>query len=509
MSDRRAHDDWSATMSSAEEGAAPTGSEPKDRRAMPPWLCLLLPALGGWLGWGIRGQFGHEAGAYIAGALIGLSVAMCSRHEQVRQRALLIGAAGAIATGFGGTITYGQTNGLMYNTGWEHTYWWGFLGLAVKSGMWFGLGALFMGMAAGYKRYSPWEVLGITAGMTVLFYVGYLLLNKPFDPDHQRLPLIYFSDFVNKGKPDWEPRQEYWGGLWLGMVGLLVYAAVVKKDVFTTRIGLWGILGGAIAMPAAQTIHAWTVHRAAAGNPVLPWINWWSVFETSCGFIAGFIIAIGWVITERQHRPLDDEGFGGTASPATTWALGLIALATFAAFLYSPAWKGPFPESRPEMMFPFITGGTWIAFAFTGQFGQWAVLLVLLTVCAAQNITDNWAEKGWIVSDWLRPVAYLIAAALLLAAWRLSRKHRGGVRLAAGALTAVGFIHITASMVKTWVNDITLSTWGVLPARPADPGQCQGILMGVVNESAYICAFLAIAALAWWGACRATAVLEG
>jgi hypothetical protein len=424
----------------------------------------------------------------------------------VRQRALLIGAAGAIATGYGGTITYGQTNGLMYNEGWQQTYWWGFLGLAVKSSMWFGVGAVFMAMAAGYKKYSAWEILGLTAAMTVLFYAGYLLLNKPFDPEKGRLPLIYFSDFLNKGKPDWKPRQEFWGGLWFGLLGLMLYLALIKKDPFATRVGLWGIVGGGVAMPVAQTIHAWAVHRAQAGNP-LPflWMNWWSVFETTCGFIAGLFIAIGWVISERGRQPLSDEEWPATASPASTWAIGLIALASLAGFLYGPSWKGPWPETRPELYVPFITAGAWIAFAFTGQFGQWANLLTVLTATAALNITDNWLEKKWILAAWPRPAAYLLSAAFLVVALLLSRKKRGGVRLAAGALTAVGGIQIAMSMAKGWINDLSLSTWGFPPHKPPDPGQCMGVLGGVINVFAYICAYLVIAALAWWAACRAVA----
>lgn len=521
---------------------------PVPRRIVPLWLSILLPALGGWLGWGWRGQFGHEAGAFVPGALIALGVALCSRHAQVRQRALLIGAVGAIAMGYGGTITYGQTNGLMYNEGWQQTYWWGFLGLAVKSSMWFGLGAVFMAMAAGYKKYSAWEILGLTAAMTVLFYAGYFLLNKPFDPEHGRLPAIYFSDFVNKGKPDWKPRQEFWGGLWFGLLGLMLYVSLIKKDPFATRVGLWGIVGGGIAMPVAQSIHAWVAHQAPVAAPVLswsehlplrerwhmvalmlakrPWINWWSVFETTCGFIAGLFIATGWVVSERGRTPLDEDEWPATAPAATTWAVGLIALTFLVGFLLYPSWRGPWSVSEEprisiplpfglggpgaaleinELMVPFITAGSWIAFAFTGQFGQWANLLGVLTATAALNITDNWAEKQWIVASWPRPAAYLLTAAFMLVAWLLSRKKRGGVRVAASALTWVGGIQIVMCMAKSWINDLSLSTWGFPPHRPPDPGQCMGVLGGVINVFAYICAYLVIVALAWWGACRAVA----
>ena len=38
----------------------------------PLWQAILLTAMAGGMGWGIRGQYGHETGAMIAGALISL-----------------------------------------------------------------------------------------------------------------------------------------------------------------------------------------------------------------------------------------------------------------------------------------------------------------------------------------------------------------------------------------------------------------------------------------------------
>ena len=41
--------------------------------APPPlWQSILLPAMAGAMGWGIRGQYGHETGAMIAGVLVSL-----------------------------------------------------------------------------------------------------------------------------------------------------------------------------------------------------------------------------------------------------------------------------------------------------------------------------------------------------------------------------------------------------------------------------------------------------
>ena len=40
------------------------------------WMAMLLSAMAGGMGWGIRGQYGHQTGAMIAGLLVGLVLVM-------------------------------------------------------------------------------------------------------------------------------------------------------------------------------------------------------------------------------------------------------------------------------------------------------------------------------------------------------------------------------------------------------------------------------------------------
>jgi predicted lipid-binding transport protein (Tim44 family) len=64
-----------------------TPSEPENRPAAEPriivkaWHTAILGAAAGGLGWGIRGQYGHETGAMIAGLLVSLTlVLLLARH---------------------------------------------------------------------------------------------------------------------------------------------------------------------------------------------------------------------------------------------------------------------------------------------------------------------------------------------------------------------------------------------------------------------------------------------
>ena len=65
-----AEDHWSHS------GNASTGSPVNAPEVdVPWWHAVILTAMAGGLGWGIRGQFGHESGAMIAGLLVSLVLA--------------------------------------------------------------------------------------------------------------------------------------------------------------------------------------------------------------------------------------------------------------------------------------------------------------------------------------------------------------------------------------------------------------------------------------------------
>ena len=101
----------------------------------PLWLVMLTAAMAGGMGWGIRGQYGHETGAMIAGVLVSLVLVFlfCPGNSSIR--VIRAAALGTIAMGFGGSMTYGQTVGLTHDTplvgNWEALRW-GLLGLAIE-----------------------------------------------------------------------------------------------------------------------------------------------------------------------------------------------------------------------------------------------------------------------------------------------------------------------------------------------------------------------------------------
>src|SRR5688500_17652336 len=83
-------------------------SESRTLQPSPGWSFWTLAALSTSIGWGTRGNFGHEAGAMIAGVLGALAVVIFSGREDWMRRAPWFAALGGLGWSFGGSMSYGQ-----------------------------------------------------------------------------------------------------------------------------------------------------------------------------------------------------------------------------------------------------------------------------------------------------------------------------------------------------------------------------------------------------------------
>jgi hypothetical protein len=288
---------------------------------------IFLPAAAGAMAWGIRGQYGHETGAMIAGMLVGFTLLLLLRPgaggslSSARAVALM-----AVAIGFGGSMTYGQTVGLTHdgaligNTG---ALRWGLFGLAVKGGVWIGFSGALLGIGLGGKRYQPLEILLIFAGMVALLFVGVALLNRPFDPENRLLPKLYFSDHWRwEPEENVKPRNERWGGLWFALIGLMAYTGLFKRDKVARNLALWGIAAGALGFPLGQSVqaaNAWHPEwfRGEGIFKIFQYFNWWNMMETTFGGVFGAVLGTGVWLNRRNIRL---PNFTGTISPGRTVA---------------------------------------------------------------------------------------------------------------------------------------------------------------------------------------------
>ena len=273
------------------------------------WEPIFYASLAGGMGWGIRGQYGHETGAMIAGVLVSLTLTylLCPRVSSLSMARAV--AWGTLAMGIGGSMTYGQTVGLTHDGpligNWASLRW-GMLGLAIKGGIWIGFAGAFLGMGWSRVRYRAIEILLLLVAMLGAFFIGLYLFNSPFDPENEVLPLLYFSDHWHwEPEGGFKPRYEQWGGLLLALAALVAYTGGIRKDRLACSMALWGVLGGAIGFPTGQcfqAFNAWNRDMLSGTWWDSLALNWWNVMETVFGAVMGAVLGLGaWVNRALIH----------------------------------------------------------------------------------------------------------------------------------------------------------------------------------------------------------------
>lgn len=334
------------------------------------WKIIGISALALSLGWGIRGQYGGQGGALIAGTLFGLALGIAIGHPS----AIPFAATVAVATSFGGAMSYGQTIGLTQDSPRL-----GMTGLALKGALWIGNAGLWTGIAAGFAPYSPFELEWLSIGQFVAGLVGVGLLNRPHEPP-ERLPRFSFSQ-----RNDPHPRVEWWGGLLFGYGGLLLYVAFVKHDAFATGLGLFGALGG-LGFPLGQSVQAWARFREPFGKRIQQWCDEWKAMELIFGGIAGGVLATGWEILSAQGlTPFHHE----PPSLPLLWEAVLMGLygALFFASVLRVRWI------TVGLMAPYAEGILLLTPALTGkEAGKIILLGVTSAVAAIQNARRFYAD---------------------------------------------------------------------------------------------------------------------
>lgn len=394
----------------------------------PLWQVLLLTGLAGGLGWGIRGQYGHQTGAMMAGLLVALTLTLLFRRGLGSRYAAQAVALGAIGMAFGGSMTYAQTVGLTHDPdlrgNWPALLW-GMTGLFVKGGLWVGLAGAFLGMGLSTRRYRALEVCLLFVVLIALTCLGMYVLGEPFDPAHHRLPAVYFSATWNwfPLKADPKPRYENWGGLLFALAGLIGYLQLARKDMLARNLALWGVLCGGLGWVAAQSIqtyHAWNVEQFRQGwfSPIEPVMNWWNTMETAFGMCIGAGLGLGVWLNRRRVGPKDGED-----APELTPGMEALGIGIHAAALI--AWE--FLEYKPVDDLGELTFALWLLPAVAvvgGRLFPYALTLPLIALPIAGKTLREMCYKTHQVPvplGWVLFVA-LPLTALSWAAWQSFRR---------------------------------------------------------------------------------------
>jgi hypothetical protein len=114
-------------------------------------LALLLAGLSLSIGWGIRGNLGHETGAMIPGVLAAIAVCLLSNREDWRGRVAYFALFGALGWGVGGSMSYMQVIAYAHS-GHAASQYYGFFGLFLIGFLWAALGGAGTALPAVLDR---------------------------------------------------------------------------------------------------------------------------------------------------------------------------------------------------------------------------------------------------------------------------------------------------------------------------------------------------------------------
>ncbi len=302
-------------------------------------LLLVLTALSLSIGWGIRGNFGHEFGAMIAGALAAIAVAITSGRDDWRRRVAFFGMFGALGWSFGGSISYMQVVAYTHS-GHSPSVLYGFANLFVIGFLWAAMGGAGTALPACLDRERLTRLFApITAVLLAWWFqedwLEPWLANQGYDLDwydtdwlgaltapaaalllaigrrtfDRATALVLFLSagwwasflglVVGLGLRMTPPRGDNWAGC-LGMVvAILIYCRVYALPGVALATLVTGFLGG-IGFAAASMLKLVEVTSGLE-------TNWHSILEQTTGLFNGLAVAVAMMRLDRREPRQADE----------------------------------------------------------------------------------------------------------------------------------------------------------------------------------------------------------
>ena len=363
------------------------------------WPLLLLCGLSVSIGWGVRGQFGHEYGAALAGALGGMVVALLSGREDWRRRVHYFAFFGAVGLAFGGGMSYMKSIAYTQSSD-SATVLYGFACVFVLGFIWAAPGGAGMAIAAFFDReeltkmfvpltavFIAWyfqdatrawyrgvtggafrfvtgqamsALLAVTATLAVALvrrkYWGrgcalIVYMGLGWCAGHLLLIELFHLDMN-------PPRGDSWAG-YLGLVGgILAFCWRYRLGGVGFATLAVGFLGGiGFALGAAIKVAV-----MASGFDT----NWHSIMEQTQGFFIGIAIAVGLGLLLRRAPPISDS------PPVRPWTevysvVFVLWLLIYLNFRRSPGeWTKEIATLTPRLYGIPITGDLFPSRGFIG-----------------------------------------------------------------------------------------------------------------------------------------------
>jgi hypothetical protein len=227
---------------------------------------LLLVALAGGIGWGIRGCYGGAPGATLPGALIALAICLLSGRADWQQASLYVAAVTACGLAYGGFMSHVKLAHFSRSASHLNAAY-GLAALFFVTSLWGGIGGGALGLVLG--GWSPWAIIILAAGMLITAQITYYLL----------IDLI--------GIRLTPPRSEGWARTFGAFLCMAVICVVHREHA--GLVGLtYGYMGWGFGFLVGMFIQLLEIRAFGHRS-----FNWWRAMEITIGCAGGASLAIG------------------------------------------------------------------------------------------------------------------------------------------------------------------------------------------------------------------------
>ncbi len=369
------------------------------------------------VGWGLRGDYGHEAGAMMPGALFGLALCLAAGRADWARRGATIAALCAIGWAFGGQMSYGMVIGYTAHADFRNVLY-GYASLFVIGGLWGAVGAGILALALTMRR----SELNAFTGPLIAVYAGWKLLD--------------FSGATEWLDVRWNPYDVDWVAACSALVIALAYGAIVPRTRSACRL---------IAILASGWLLGFGLLTMAFGLRMTPprSDNW-----AGCVGLSAALVIYLWRAKHRAALSLMSYGaLAGGAGFAIGDFVQMLGRAQWGPIGRFPALQGLGYWKWMEQLFGLIMGAG-VAFGISrmtklklappaeDESNGWsrdAALLFLLLAIPWENFPRNvsrWVEDGHLVEPLLGmgPARWfgLIAILLTIMVIAAIRRYRAG-----------------------------------------------------------------------------------
>lgn len=319
---------------------------PEQRRG-PGAAFWILTAMALSAGWGVRGNFGHEYGALMPGALAAMAAVLLSGRRDWLGRLPFFALFGAIGWSFGGSISYMMVIGYTHS-GHSPSVLYGFASLFLIGFLWAAPGGAGTALPAEADRdrlvelfpptlavFAAWQLQGrllepwlrrmgcslnwydtdwLGVSVAIAAALAYAALRRRIDRATSlilHMGIGWWAGFliltVILGLRMTPPRGDNWAGMTGMVAGLLAYCLRTGLPQSARAMLVTGFVGG-ISFAGASMIKLAAV---TSGYET----NWHSVLEQTTGFINGLGLALAVAGLSRRVAPIAD----GEAPASGRW----------------------------------------------------------------------------------------------------------------------------------------------------------------------------------------------